>query len=94
MGVCTVWRAAASAFLVVFLAELGDKTQLSTMLLAARGRSPWPVFAGAASALVLASLVAVLLGEVVGRIIPERVMRLAAGAAFVLIGGLLLAGKA
>lgn len=88
-----MWRVALSAFLVVFLAELGDKTQLSTFLLAARGRSPWPVFAGAALALVLASLLATLLGGAAGKVIPERYLRLVAGGAFLLIGALLLAGK-
>ena len=86
-------RAVASAFLVVFLAELGDKTQLSTFLMAAKQRTPWPVFLGAAAALVLASLLAALLGETLGRILPERLIRVASGAAFILIGGLLLAGK-
>lgn len=88
-----MWRAAVSAFVIVLLAELGDKTQLSTFLLAARNRSPWPVFLGAAAALVTASLVAALLGGALGRVIPERVLRVLAGCAFLLLGGLLLAGK-
>ncbi|MDI6893984.1 MAG: TMEM165/GDT1 family protein [Bacillota bacterium] len=88
-----MWRAILSAFLIVLLAELGDKTQLSTFLLAARHRSPWPVFLGAAAALVTASLVAALLGGALGRVIPERVLRLLAGSAFIVLGGLLLAGK-
>ena len=79
--------------MVVLLAELGDKTQLCTFLLAARNRSPWTVFLGAAAALVTASLVAALLGGVAGRLVPEKVLRVLAGSAFVLLGGLLLAGK-
>lgn len=88
-----MWRAALSAFLVVFLAELGDKTQLATFLLAARNRSPWTVFLGAAGALVTASLVAALLGGAVGRVVPEKALRMLAGSAFLVLGGLLLIGK-
>ncbi|MEW6546213.1 MAG: TMEM165/GDT1 family protein [Bacillota bacterium] len=88
-----MWRAALSAFLVVFLAELGDKTQLCTFLLAAKDRSPWTVFLGAAAALVMTSLLAALLGGAVGKLVPEKVLRMLAGSAFVILGGLLLAGK-
>lgn len=88
-----MWRAALSAFLVVLLAELGDKTQLSVFLLAARNRSPWPVFLGAAGALVATSLVAALVGGALGRAVPEKVLRALAGSAFVTLGALLLLGK-
>ena len=53
----------ASTFGTVFVAELGDKTQLATLLLSAQSGSPWLVFLGAALALICSSLVGVLLGQ-------------------------------
>ncbi len=82
-----------STFWLVFLAELGDKTQLTTMLLVAQGKSPWAVLIGAASALVLSSVVGVMAGGLVARYVPEVWVRMGAGAGFVVIGILLLAGK-
>jgi len=87
------WRAAASAFVVVFLAELGDKTQLATLLLASRARQPVLVFVGAALALVVSALLGVLLGAGLGRVLPEQYVRLGAGAAFIVLGILLVLGR-
>ena len=52
-----------STFTTVFLAELGDKTQLATLLLSAQSGQPWLVFVGAALALACSSLVGVLVGR-------------------------------
>ncbi|OPZ64270.1 MAG: hypothetical protein BWY85_01244 [Firmicutes bacterium ADurb.Bin506] len=82
-----------STFWVVFLAELGDKTQLTTMLLVAEGKKPLAVLIGAASALVLSSVVGVMAGGLIARYVPEMWVRIAAGAGFVVIGIMLLAGK-
>lgn len=84
------WRVAATAFLVIFLAELGDKTQLTTMMMAAQSKSVVPVFIGAASALVLTSLLGVTFGDAITKAVPARYVRLAAGAVFIAIGALLL----
>ena len=71
----------------VFFAELGDKTQLATMLYAAKSPgSRWTVFAGSAIALVLASGLGVLAGEVVSRTVDARTLSRIAGAGFVAIG--------
>jgi len=77
----------------VFLAELGDKTQLATMLLVAQGKSPLAVFLGSASALVISSLVGVLAGGVIAKYIPEMWVRIAAGSGFVILSVLLLLGR-
>jgi Ca2+/H+ antiporter, TMEM165/GDT1 family len=82
-----------STFGVVFLAELGDKTQLATLSLAASGRSRLAVFAGAAAALVLTSALGVLAGETVARVVPPVWIHRVAGVAFIVMGILLLIGR-
>jgi putative Ca2+/H+ antiporter (TMEM165/GDT1 family) len=68
-----------NAFAVVFLAELGDLTQLGTAALAARFRSPVTVFAGSALALCAVAALAVFLGNRLSRLInPQHVQRVAA----------------
>lgn len=74
----------------VFLAELGDKTQLATLTFATTGRSRWAVFLGAASALVATSAIAVVAGEAVARAVPPRLLQRLAGVAFVVIGAWVL----
>ncbi|MBP7784524.1 MAG: TMEM165/GDT1 family protein [Firmicutes bacterium] len=86
-------RVALTTFATVFLAELGDKTQLATMLLVSQGKSPVAVFLGSASALVVSSLVGVLAGGVIAKYIPEIWVRIAAGSGFVILGVLLLLGR-
>jgi len=82
----------ATAFATVFLAELGDKTQLATLTFAAEGKSRWAVFFGAAAALVTTSAIAVLAGEAVSRVVPVLWLKRVAGAAFIAIGLWTLAG--
>ncbi|HBK90088.1 MAG TPA: hypothetical protein DDZ68_00305 [Parvularcula sp.] len=84
-------KAFLAIFLSVFLAELGDKTQLATMLFAADGRSsPLTVFAAAALALVAATGLAVVLGAAAERWLAFLPLKLIAGAGFVIIGGYLV----
>lgn len=80
------WRTFLSTLGAVFLAELGDKTQLATLTLAAGSAARWSVFFGAALALVATSALAVVAGEGVARVVPPGLLRRAAGMAFVLIG--------
>ena len=75
-----------TTFGLVFLAELGDKTQLATFSFAAESKSTLSVFIGSAAALVLTSLLAVVFGSTVSRLIPATYIRLGAGALFVLLG--------
>jgi putative Ca2+/H+ antiporter (TMEM165/GDT1 family) len=84
------WKLLAETFVLVFLAELGDKTQLATLTLAASGKSRLLVFLGAAGALVATSAIAVLLGEGVARLLPQLWIRRLAGLAFLAVGTLLL----
>jgi len=86
-------RIIASVFLAVFLAELGDKTQLAILSFAADSKKLTSVFVGAAAAMLVATVLAVVFGGVISAYVPERVVRLLAGAAFVTIGALMLLGK-
>lgn len=74
-------------FVTVFLAELGDKTQLATLLFAAEAHtSKLGVFVASASALVLSSLIAVLVGSQLSAYVPPRALKLIAGIGFIAIG--------
>ena len=84
------WRIALTTFGTVFLAELGDKTQLATLAMASGGRSRLPVFLGSASALVATSAIAVIAGEAVSRAVPPHVLRRGAGIALVVMGAWML----
>jgi putative Ca2+/H+ antiporter (TMEM165/GDT1 family) len=77
----------ATVFATVFLAELGDKTQLATMLYAAdRPGAKLVVFLGAAAALVATSAIGVAAGGVVAAYVSPRVLTRIAGVAFMLLG--------
>jgi putative Ca2+/H+ antiporter (TMEM165/GDT1 family) len=80
------WKLFASAFAAIFVAEIGDKTQLATLSLASGGSSRWIVFAGSALALVTTSALAVLGGEALTRVVPAVWLRRAAGVAFLVLG--------
>jgi Ca2+/H+ antiporter, TMEM165/GDT1 family len=81
------WRILLTTFAGVFLAELGDKTQLATFALSAESpRHRWSVFLGSAGALVTSSLIAVLAAGAVARYIPQHYLRRAAAALFIVLG--------
>ena len=81
------WKLLLATFGTVFLAELGDKTQLATLSFAASNRGGfWSVFAGSALALVATSLIAALFGGTLARFLPVRYVSLGAGVLFVVIG--------
>jgi putative Ca2+/H+ antiporter (TMEM165/GDT1 family) len=79
-----------TTFGMVFLAELGDKTQLATFAFATEGKSRLAVFLGSAGALVLASFLAVILGSTVSRVLPASYIRIAAATLFILLGSWML----
>jgi putative Ca2+/H+ antiporter (TMEM165/GDT1 family) len=74
-------------FLTVLVAEIGDKTQLATMLFASQTKGGrWIVFAAAALALTVSAAIAVLVGTQIARFVSERTLNVIAGAAFIVIG--------
>ena len=78
----------ASIFAIVFLAELGDKTQLATLLFASdRNQNPVLVFLAAAGALVVATALAVLVGNLGARYLEALPLKLIAGIGFIVLGG-------
>lgn len=81
------WKILATVFATVFVAELGDKTQLATMLYAADKQvSKWLVFFGAAAALVATSALGVLAGAAIAEYVSERTLKTVAGIGFIAIG--------
>ena len=78
----------ASIFAIVFLAELGDKTQLATLLFASdRDQHPVLVFVAAAGALVVATALAVAVGNLGARYLETMPLKLIAGIGFIALGG-------
>jgi len=81
------YKVLLTVFIAVFIAELGDKTQLATMLFAAdREVSKLTVFAGASLALILASAIGVLAGGLIAQYISEKQLNYIAGIGFIGIG--------
>jgi putative Ca2+/H+ antiporter (TMEM165/GDT1 family) len=85
------WKLFGTTFLAIFLAEMGDKTQLATLSAASTG-SRWVIFAAAALALVSTTAIAVVVGEGLSRLVSPVWFRRAAGALFIVLGVLYLWG--
>lgn len=79
------WRVFVSTFGAIFLAELGDKTQVATLLMSAESGNPWVVFLGAGTALVLTSLIGVALGQWLARRVSPKTLDTSAGAMLLII---------
>ena len=86
-------RILLTTFGVIFLAEMGDKTQLAAMTMAADSKKPWAVFIGASLALVAVSALGVLVGSLVGDYVSLEWVKRVAAMAFIVIGVLMLLGK-
>ena len=86
-------RVLVTTFGIIFLAEMGDKTQLAAMTMAAQTKRPWAVFVGASLALAAVSALGVLVGSVIGDYVPLEWVKRGAAVAFIIIGILMLAGK-
>jgi len=82
-----------STFALLFVAELGDKTQLAVISMTAKHKSPLWIFLGATLALAAVTAIGVLGGELVTRFIPEMVMRKVAAALFMVMGLLMWFNK-
>ncbi len=74
------------AFMTLFLAEMGDKTQLAAIGMAASSKKPLSVFIGGSLALAAVTGIGIVAGEGLLRVVPELALRRAAAAAFVFMG--------
>lgn len=84
------WKLVLTTLGMVFLAELGDKTQLLVFTLSSQHRAPWAVFLGASLALSAVSLLGAFVGGLVGEFLPTRYVQLGAGILLVAVGGLVI----
>ena len=80
-----------TTFITVFLAEMGDKTQLTTITLSSTTNKPLAVFIGSSLALILATLLGALAGGSIANLIPAFLLKLLSGLVFLIIGINLLA---
>jgi putative Ca2+/H+ antiporter (TMEM165/GDT1 family) len=80
------WKLFGTAFVTLFLAEMGDKTQLAAMTLTASTQSPWTVLAGSVLALALVSAIGVFAGQAITLFVTPRTFSRIAAVAFVATG--------
>ncbi|QJT10717.1 TMEM165/GDT1 family protein [Oceanidesulfovibrio marinus] len=87
------WKLLATTFGTLFVAELGDKTQLACILLTAKTEKPWTVLLGSSLALVLVSALGVAFASFICQYIPADVVKKVAAVGFVIIGVLIYFDK-
>jgi len=80
------WEAFWGAFGLVFIAELGDKTQLAVLSQTCKFRSTWPVFVGGSLALAVVTAIGAIAGQLLSRVIPPQTLQIVAGILFVIMG--------
>lgn len=83
------WGTLLTTFITIFLAEIGDKTQLSTLLMSAQSHAPWVVFLGSGTALITTSLLGVLLGSWMATKFSPKTVEKAAGVLLLFISVML-----
>ena len=87
------WKIFGTAFVTLFLAELGDKTQLAVITMTASTESKISIFLGASAALVVVTILGVVFGGVLSQYVPTEWLQRIVAAAFIIIGVLMLLGK-
>ena len=87
------WKIFGTAFLTLYLAELGDKTQLAVITMTAKTDSKLSIFLGAGAALVVVTLIGVLVGGILSEYVPTEWLQRIVALAFIVIGVLMLIGK-
>lgn len=87
------WKIFISTFLLIFLAELGDKTQLAAFSMSAKEKAPVTVFVAAMLAFAISTLIAVLAGTFATKFLPTPIIQKISAVLFILIGILLLFNK-
>ncbi|MFQ5861877.1 MAG: TMEM165/GDT1 family protein [Candidatus Brocadiales bacterium] len=87
------WKVLISTFGAIFIAELGDKTQIAAIFLSSQTGKPLAVFAGAVLAMAILTLVGVTLGAEIAQAVPMKYIRTGAATVFIGLGILILLGK-
>lgn len=87
------WKILATTFGTLFVAELGDKTQLACMLMTAKTQKPWTVFLGSSLALVLVSFLGVMFAQFVCQYVSPAIIKKVAAVSFVIMGCLIFFDK-
>jgi putative Ca2+/H+ antiporter (TMEM165/GDT1 family) len=87
------WKIFTTAFITLFLAELGDKTQLAVITMTSSTESKISVFLGASLALIAVTLIGVVFGGVLSQYVPTEWLQRSVAVAFIVIGALMLLGK-
>lgn len=84
------WKVVLSSFCILFLAELGDKTQLAVFTLVTQNKRPISVFIGASFALTLVTFIGAFFGNIVTKYIPTYILKLLSGILFLVIGAFII----
>jgi len=87
------WKLLATTFGTLFVAELGDKTQLACMLMTAKSQKPWTVFLGSSLALVLVSFLGVMFAQFICQYVSPQLIKKIAAVSFVVMGCLIFFDK-
>ncbi|BBO17861.1 conserved hypothetical protein [Candidatus Brocadia pituitae] len=87
------WKILMSTFITIFLAELGDKTQLASILMTSKTNKPVLVFLGTMLAFAVVTVIGVAVGTVITKFLPIDFIKVGAAIAFIIIGILILFGK-
>ena len=87
------WKVLMVTFITIFLAELGDKTQLAAIMMSSKTKSPISVYIGAMVAFAVITLLAIIVGVGITRYVPMHVIKNLSAASFIIIGILILVGK-
>jgi putative Ca2+/H+ antiporter (TMEM165/GDT1 family) len=90
----TFWRAVSHSFVVIFIAEWGDLTQLASASLAMRYHEPWTIFSASVLSLWLVTAIAVIAGNRVSKLVRPRTLNRVAAGAFAMVGFYLIAREA
>lgn len=87
------WKIIISTFVTIFLAELGDKTQLASIMMTSKTNKPVLVFIGTMLAFAVVTIIGVTVGSIITKFIPINIIKYSAAVAFIIIGIMILLGK-
>ena len=87
------WKILIATFSTIFLAELGDKTQIAAIIMTSKTNKPLTVFIGSMIAFAIITIIGVAFGGVITKVIPIYLIKVLSAVAFITVGILILIGK-